>query len=316
MTEPPRLTPADWQQGPRYGGLYTFLRAPASRNLEVADVAVVGLPFDSGSVHRPGARYGPRAIRNASAFLLPHPYEPGRELPPLFQSLRIVDYGDLPLDPNYIAYALDQVADHLAPIFAKGILPVCLGGDHSMTLGALRACHRHNQRPLSLLLIDAHPEYWEPPSAERPYNHGSWLRNAVAEGLVDPRRCVVVGLRGSNSLAILDKVRAAGITVVTADEVANEGVADALARAREVVREPLYVSLDMDSVDPAFAPAVGVPEVGGLTSREALALVRGLRGLPVVGFDVMEVTPPYDQGEITAILAANLAYEFLLTRRF
>ena len=314
MSQEERLTPADWQQGPRYGGPYTFLRAPASRNLEMADVAIIGLPFDTGSVHRPGARYGPRAIRNASGFLVPHPYEPGDPLRPPFQSLRIVDYGDLPLDPNYIAYALDQVTETLTTVFARGVLPVCLGGDHSLTLGILRACHRHHQQPLSLLLIDAHPEYWQPRDPERPYNHGSWLLLAVGEGLVDPRRCVVVGVRGSNSLAILDQVRQTGITVITADEVAQQGVEEALARVRGVIQEPLYVSLDMDSVDPAFAPAVAVPEVGGLTSREALALARGLVDTPVVGFDVMEVTPLYDQGEITAILAANLVYEFLLTR--
>lgn len=306
--------PADWQHGPRYGGPFTFLRTPATRDLAGVNVAVIGLPFDTGSVHRPGARYGPRAIRNATQFLLPHPFEPQALVHPPYRDLRIIDYGDIALDPNYIAHTLDQVTDALAAVFERGVLPVCLGGDHSLTLGILRAARRRRTEPLSLLLIDAHPEFWRPANEERPYNHGSWLLLAVREGTVDPHRCAAVGVRGSNSRAILREVQEAGVTVLSTDEIVDQGVTASIQRVQDIITGPAYVSLDMDVVDPAFAPGVGVPEGAGLTSREVLALVRALRGVPVLGFDVMETTPAYDHGEITAILAATLVHEFLLSR--
>lgn len=312
MSTNPWRQPEPWQQGPIIGGAYTFMRVPPSRDLRGVDVAIVGLPFDAGTTYRPGARFGPRGIRDASGDMLPHPSRPEEAREP-FRSLRVVDYGDLDLNLNYIEVALRQTEEEVYKVASAGALPLCLGGDHALTLGILRALHRLHGT-LSLLLLDAHPEFWEPQDPQHPYNHGTWLYIAVQEGLVDPRACVQVGIRGSFSASILGEVVSAGITVFTAAQVAQMGVPGVLEKARAVLRPPLYISIDIDCADPAFAPATGVPEVAGLTSREMVDLVRGLRGLPVVGLDLMEVAPPYDHAEVTSILAANLVYQFLLTR--
>jgi agmatinase len=312
MAEPNRLFPADWQHGPRFQGAYSFMRVPLTRDLTKADVAIVGAPFDLGVVHRPGARFGPRAIRIASAQIRQYPLTE-KDLWGPFQSLRVIDYGDVDVVPSYVDENLDRIRDTLRPIFDAGVTPIVFGGDHTITLPVLRACAAVHGR-LSLLHFDAHPDYWPPPTAERPYHHGTVYRIAEQEGLINLDASVQVGIRGTISMAIVDECRAAGFHLVTADEFAAQGIETTLQQIRERVRGPLYVSLDIDSADPAFAPGTGTPEVAGLTSRELMHLVRGLRGLPVVGFDIVEVAPPYDSAELTSLLAANLAYEFLEIR--
>jgi agmatinase/guanidinopropionase len=302
---------ADWQKGPHFGSPYSFMGIPATRDLSVADVAVVGLPFDGATNYRPGARFGPRGIRYASGVLLRYSDEPGERQPP-YSRLRVVDYGDVHIDAVYVEETLDRTQKAIGEILDAGVHPVCMGGDHSLSLALARACAR-KYGPISLLLLDAHPEYWNTPP-ERPYTHGSWLRIAVEEGVVDPKRCIQVGIRGPNSLSIIDRVLAQDITVITLDEARRLGVDAVLSRISEVVTSPLYVTLDIDCIDPAYAPATGVPEVGGFTSQEILALVRGLKGLPAVCFDVMEVAPVYDHAEITSLLAATLIYEYLMSR--
>ncbi len=307
--EQERLVPAEWQRGPRYGGAYTFARCPASRDLSRADVAIVGVPMDMAVLYRSGARFGPRAIRDASGQLRPHHWEAGRIEPP-FDKLRVIDYGDIEVFPGYIEQSMEQVRADLAPIVAAGVFPLVLGGDHSTTLPVLRACAaRHGA--LSLVHFDAHPDFW-PGTPERPYHHGTVFRRAAEEKLIDPHSSVQVGIRGSISANLIGETRAAGFHLLTAQEFAQQGVAATLDAIRRIARGPVYVSLDIDSVDPAFAPGTGTPEVAGLTSREIMDLVRGLRGLPVVAFDIVEVAPAYDSAEITALLAANLVYEFLL----
>jgi agmatinase len=165
---------------------------------------------------------------------------------------------------------------------------------------------------MSLVHFDAHPDFWPPFSPERPYHHGTVFHHAVNEGLIDPASSVQIGIRGSLSANLVDDCRAAGFHVITADEFAHQGVRATIEAVQRAANLPVYISLDIDSVDPAFAPGTGTPEVAGLTSREIVELVRGLRGLPIVGFDVVEVAPAYDSAEITALLAANLVYEFLL----
>ena len=283
---------------------------PATRDLSNADVAVIGLPFDAATVLRPGARFGPRGIRNASGLLLSYQDDPQERHPP-YSQLRVVDYGNIDLDRNYVLEALAQTERAVQEVLDANVLPICLGGDHSLSLGAARACAR-KYGPLSLLLLDAHPDFWETPPG-RP-NHTAWVRIAVDERTVDPNRCIQVGIRGAASLSILDRVLAQNVTVVTAEETRRLGTDQVLDMIRRVATEPLYISLDIDCVDPAYAPATGAPEVGGFTSQEVLALMRGLKRLPVVGFDVMEVAPAYDHAEITALLAATLVYEFLLSR--
>lgn len=307
---PGRLYPADWQHGPRYGGAYTFARCPASRDLSVADVAILGVPIDMTVLYRSGARFGPRAIREASGQLRPHHWGSDKLEPP-FDRLRVIDYGDLDVYPGYIEQTVDYVREQLAPIFEAGVFPVVLGGDHSTTLPVLRACAaRHGK--LSLVHFDAHPDFWPPAAPERPIHHGTVFRIAVEEGLIDPAASVQVGIRGSLSAGIIDEVRAAGFHLITADEFARRGVQPTVQDIHRLARLPVYVSLDIDSVDPGFAPGTGTPEVAGLTSREIMDLVRGLYGLNLAAFDIVEVAPAYDASEITALLAANLVYEFLL----
>ena len=304
-----RPLPADWQAGPRYGGAYTFMRCPATRDLSQADVAIIGVPLDTAVMYRPGARFGPRAIRDASGQMRPYATDPAKLEPP-FDRLRVVDYGDIEPYPGYIEQSLARVQEELAQVLAMDTFPIILGGDHSTTLPALRAsAAKHGV--LSLIHFDAHPDFW-PGTAERPYHHGTVFRVAVAEGLIDPTASVQIGIRGSISAGIIAEARAAGLHLITAEEFARQGVRRTIEVLQRVASLPVYVSLDIDCVDPAFAPGTGTPEVAGLTSREIVELVRGLRGLPFVAFDVVEVCPPYDPSEITALLAANLVYEFLL----
>lgn len=307
MTE--RLMPADWQRGPRYGGAYTFMRCPASRDLSQADVAVIGLPLDTATMYRPGARFGPRAIRDASGQMRPHSLDTTKLEPP-FDTLRVVDYGDIEVYPGYVDQSLAHIQETVAEVLAADTFPVVLGGDHSVTLPVLRACAAR-RGTLSLIHFDAHPDFWQG-TPERPYHHGTVFRVAAEEGIIDPAASVQIGIRGSISAGIIAEARAAGFHLITTDEFARQGVAATLETVHRMASLPAYVSLDIDCVDPAFAPGTGTPEVAGLTSREIVEMVRGLRGLSLVAFDVVEVSPPYDPSEITALLAANLVYELLL----
>jgi agmatinase len=310
MSDAGRLLPADWQLGPRYGGAYTFARCPASRDLSKADLAIVGIPMDMATLYRSGARFGPRAIRDASGQLRPHHWDPAKLEPP-FDKLRIIDYGDLEVYPGYIEQSVDHLKNQLEPVVGAGVFPVVLGGDHSSTLPVLRACAA-KYGTLSLVHFDAHPDFWEPPSADRPIHHGTTFRIAVREGLIDPAASVQIGIRGSLSANLIAEARAAGFHLITSEQFAGRGLEATVEDIQRLARLPVYVSLDIDSVDPAFAPGTGTPEVAGLTSREIMTLVRGLGGLNLVAFDIVEVAPAYDSAEITALLAANLVYEFLL----
>lgn len=304
-----RLLPADWQRGPRYGGAFTFARVPATRDLSKADVAIVGVPMDMAVMYRAGARFGPRSIRDASGQLRPHHWA-ADEIEPPFDKLRIVDYGDLDVFPGYIEQSLEHLATELSAITEAGVFPIVLGGDHSTTLPVLRALAKKHGK-MSVVHFDAHPDFWPGPPG-RPYHHGTVFRRAHEEGLIDVSSSVQIGIRGSISANLIEECRAAGFHVITGAEFEAHGVAATLADIRRIAKAPIYVSLDIDSVDPAFAPGTGTPEVAGLTSREIMELVRGLGGLDMVGFDVVEVAPAYDSAEITALLAANLVYEFLL----
>jgi agmatinase len=303
-----RLYPQEWQRGPRFSGAYSFMRVPLTRDLSKADVAIVGAPFDSGVTHRPGARFGPRAIRNATAQVRPHPMQ-GEPLWGPLQTLRVIDYGDLDVASPYIEYAVQQIEELITPVFEAGVVPIVLGGDHTISLPVLRAMAKQHGSA-SLVHFDAHPDFWQP-NEQRPYHHGTPFRIAANEGLIRVHDSIQIGIRGTISGAIIEEVRAAGMHMITADEFIELGVRGTLAEVLRVVKPPVYVSLDIDCCDPAYAPGTGTPEVAGLTSREIVQLVRGLRGLEICGFDMVEVAPPFDSAEITALLAANLVYEFL-----
>ena len=308
MVNEERLFPEEWQRGPRFSGAYSFMRVPLTRDLSLADVAIVGVPFDGGVNHRPGARFGPRAIRNATAQVRPHPMRDEPLWGPLTR-LRVVDYGDLDVSSPYIEYAIDKIQSLLEPVIEAGVVPIILGGDHTISLPILRALAKKHG-PVSLVHFDAHPDFWKP-NEERPYHHGTPFRIAADEGLIRVHESIQVGIRGTISAMVVQEVRDAGMHMLLADEFYELGVRGTLDQICEVVRPPVYVSLDIDCADPAYAPGTGTPEVAGLTSRELVHLVRGLRDLPIIGFDVVEVSPPFDSAEITALLAANLVYEFL-----
>ena len=303
-----RYEPADSFVTPRFSGVRTFMRLPNVQDLDNADAAIVGAPFDTGGTFRVGARFGPESIRSVSHLL--RRYNPSLGVG-IFDHLSVIDYGDVPVVPGYIEESYERIKEGLEPIHRAGVIPVVLGGDHSIALPELRAAAAAHG-PLSLVQFDSHPDTWDAYFGQK-HTHGTPFRRAVEEGLLDPSRSIQVGMRGS----IYDEgdwedAIEMGFDLVPTDTVRKLGIEETIARIRERVGDArIYVSFDVDFVDPAFAPGTGTPEIGGFTSREAQEFVRGLAGLDIVGCDVVEVLPPYDSAQITALLAANVAHEFL-----
>lgn len=301
----------DWQSrfggAPRYAGVHTFARVPPAASPEGLDVAVFGVPYDSATTFRSGARHAPAAIRGVSGLL--REYHPWWRVAP-FEALRVGDLGDVPVVPAYVAETMRVTQEWAFGVLEAGAFPMAMGGDHSVTLPLLRAAAARYGR-LSLIQFDSHPDTWATEHGQ-PYGHGTSIRRAVEEGLIDPTASVQVGIRGSvDAAGDLGEARALGLRLISMDEAAEMGIPAVLSRVRETVRGPVYVTLDIDAADPSCAPGTGTPEVGGFSAREMLQLVRGLRDLPIVGFDIVEVCPAFDSGEITALLAANLMYEML-----
>jgi len=292
-----------------FSGIPTFMRQPASRDLEGVDVAVVGVPFDSGTSHRSGTRFGPRKIRESS--LLLWGFNTVMGIAPA-KELKVVDYGDIEVIPVDIRSTMEAITNEVATILSQETLPISLGGDHSITLPLLRA-HAAQFGPLAVIHFDSHPDTWNSEFGDHPYSHGTPFRRALEEQLIDPEAYIQVGIRGPVSDSFdLDEARELGAQIITIIEAFEVGIPTVINRIQEIIgKRPVYVSLDIDSVDPAFAPGTGTPEVGGFSSYQMLQLVRGLQGLNLVGFDLVEVSPPYDHSDITSILAANLVFEFL-----
>jgi len=307
---PPRYGPPDASRAPRYTGIRTFARCPHVRSTEGVDVAVVGVPFDTATSYRSGARFGPEAIRAGSSLL--RPWHPALEVD-VFASHSVVDWGDIDITPGNAARTMDQIADGLGALLSAGITPIVLGGDHSIALGELRAHARAAGEPVALVLLDAHADTWDQYYGERIF-HGTPFRRAVEEGVLDASRSLLAGMRGPlYAAADIQQPRELGFDVISGDELRAMSPSDYAARVRARVGVgPAVLGFDIDVIDPAFAPATGTPEVAGLLPHEALAFVRSLAGMRFRGFDVVEVSPPYDgPGQGTAMLAANVAYEFL-----
>lgn len=289
-------------------GIPTFMRLPATRDLGGVDVAIMGVPFDSGVSYRSGTRFGPRKIREASLTLWGH--NPSMKVTPT-EVLTVVDYGDVSVIPTSIEHTMKAITAAAGEVLQAGTRLISLGGDHSIALPLLRA-HAERYGPLSLVHVDAHIDTWEAEFEAVPYSHGTPFRYALQEGLVRQGEYVQIGIRGPVSNAH-DYADAAGLgaRTITIHEVFEKGIPEILQEVHHRMQGPVYVSVDIDSADPAYAPGTGTPEVGGLSSYQLLQLVRGLRGLNLIGFDLVEVSPPYDHGDITAVLASNLAFEFL-----
>jgi len=303
-----RYEPADSFETPRFSDVRTFMRLPNVRDLENADAAIVGAPFDTGATFRAGARFGPEGIRSASHLL--RRYNPSLDVA-IFDHLSVIDYGDVPVVPGYIEESYRRIEDGLTPIHGAGVVPIVLGGDHSIALPELRAAAAVHG-PLALVQFDSHPDTWDVYFGEK-HTHGTPFRRALEEGLLDTSRSIQIGMRGSiYDQSDWDDAREMGFDLVPTDEVRKLGIPDVIDRMRERAGDAMvYISFDVDFVDPAFAPGTGTPEIGGFTSREAQEFVRGLSGLEIVGCDVVEVYPAYDPAQITALLAANVAHELL-----
>jgi agmatinase len=307
MDEGP-LGPPDAREVPRFAGPDTFARLPRLQDLGRADVAVLGVPFDSGVSYRPGARFGPAAVRAASKLL--RPYHPFLGSEP-WSDQQVADAGDVAANPFSIEAAIESVAEAAGATLERASHLLAIGGDHTIALPLLRATAALFG-PLALVHFDAHLDTWDTYFGA-PYTHGTPFRRAVEEGLLDLDCSVHVGVRGPlygrDDLA--DDARL-GFAAISTVEIARDGVDAAAARIEErVAGRATYVSIDIDVLDPAHAPGTGTPEPGGLTTRELQMLLRGLAGLRLVGGDVVEVSPPYDHAELTALSAANIVYELL-----
>jgi agmatinase len=308
----PRYRPIDAQVVPRFAGIKTFMRLPHVTDLDGVDAAAVGIPFDTGTSFRPGPRFGPEAIRSASALL--RPYHAAHDVD-LVETLNMVDYGDVPVAPGDTPGSLERIEAGLAPLVDAGVFTVGLGGDHTITLAELRA-HARRSGPLALVQLDAHADTWEAYFGQQ-YFHGTTFKRAVEEGLLDPQASVQAGMRGSlygaDDLAVS---RELGFRVIPSEELRSLGPAAFGEEVRARVGDrPVFLSFDVDFLDPAFAPGTGTPEVAGFSTAEAVAFLRALRGIDLVACDAVEVSPSYDgPGQITALAAANMLWELLALR--
>jgi guanidinopropionase len=299
----------DPQARPRYTGIPTFFRAPAAENLAEADIGVIGVPFDGGVTNRSGTRHGPRAVRDQSSLLRRMNAATG--IAP-FAATRVRDLGDCWIERPYeLQSAHDEIVAYYRQVAAAGVVPLSVGGDHSISLPILRAVAASG--PVGMIHVDAHCDTGGDYMGSS-FHHGAPFSRAVEEGLLDPRRVIQIGIRGTTNDPEMSgpHSRSLGMRVIGIDEFADRGVAYAIEEARRVAGSgPTYLTYDIDSLDPSEAPGTGTPEAGGITMREALRLLRGLRGLDFIGADLVEVAPPFDVGGLTAFNGASILFELL-----
>ncbi len=304
--------PTSGLESPRFVGIRTFMRLPQVTDVSQCDAFVVGIPFDTGASYRVGARFAPEAIRSISVMIRAYHPHHGFDI---FERVSVADAGDIAVVPGFVESSFNRVTAALVQMLEQsgGGVPIVLGGDHAVVLPELRAQVAFRNQKIAVLHFDSHSDTWDEYWGER-YTHGTMFRRAVEEDLVDTAHSIQVGLHGStyddNDWA---QSRALGFATLTLRESLEMGLPETIARIRERVGDaPVYLSLDIDVVDPAYAPGTGTPEVGGYTTIQMQDILRGLGGLNYVGFDMVEVYPQYDgPGEITSLLAANLCWEFL-----
>ncbi|TDL10456.1 agmatinase [Mycolicibacterium obuense] len=300
--------PVDASVTPRYAGPATFAKVPRLDQVTCADIVVAGVPFDSGVSYRPGARFGPTYVREASRLL--RPYHPAMDVSP-FELVQVADAGDISVNPFNIDEAIETIEGAAAQLTADTTKLVTIGGDHTIALPLLRAAAAKHG-PVALVHFDAHLDTWDTYFGAA-YTHGTPFRRAVEEGILDTEALCHVGTRGPlYGKKDLDDDRRFGFGIVTSADVYYQGVREVIDRLRtRVGTRPVYVSIDIDVLDPAHAPGTGTPEAGGITSRELLEILRGFRGLNLVGADVVEVAPAYDHAEMTGVAAAHVAYDLV-----
>jgi len=302
------FAPIDGSVTPRFGGIPTFMRLPHVTDPALVDIALVGVPWDGGTTNRAGARHGPREIRNMSSFM--RRINPSSRINP-YALCKVADLGDTGVNPIDLLQSMDIIEDLFRDIHAAGTVPLSAGGDHLMTLPIMRAIAR--DQPVGMVHFDAHADTGDSYFGGHKYTHGTPFRRAVEEGLLDPERTVQIGIRGSMySENDWQFSYDSGMRVITIDEYFDMGADAVIAEARKVVGDgPTYVSFDVDGLDPVYAPGTGTPEVGGFSTYDAQKMIRGLRGLHLIGGDVVEVAPPYDPSGNTALVGATMMFEIL-----
>ncbi|RJN32475.1 agmatinase [Nesterenkonia natronophila] len=302
------IGPADASKSPRFAGIATFARLPRYEDVGHADIAVTGVPFDSGVSYRPGARFGPAHVREASRLL--RPYNPEADISP-FAEAQVVDAGDISVNPFSIAEAVTDIERAADELRAGGTRVVAIGGDHTLALPMLRSVNK-THGPVAVVHFDAHLDTWDTYFGA-PMTHGTPFRRASEEGLIDMEASLHVGIRGP--LYGKDDLRddeRLGFAIISTHEIEVEGVQAAVERMhRRIGDRPVYLSIDIDVLDPAHAPGTGTPEAGGMTSRELIRMLRSFSSTRIVGADVVEVSPPYDHAQLTAVAGSHVAYEVI-----
>ncbi|WP_345472864.1 agmatinase [Glutamicibacter ectropisis] len=294
---------------PRYAGAGTYARLPRLDQVENADIKIIGVPFDTGVSYRPGARFGANHVRESSRLI--RPYNPATDTSPFAQS-QVVDAGDLAVNPFNINEAIETIQDEALELTADGSSLVTIGGDHTIALPLLRAASQRAGAPVAMLHFDAHLDTWDTYFGAE-YTHGTPFRRAVEEGILDTEAICHVGTRGPlYGKKDLEDDKRFGFGIVTSSDVYYQGVREIVDKLRDRIgNRPLYISVDIDVLDPAHAPGTGTPEAGGITSRELLEILRGLRGLNIVGADIVEVSPAYDHAELTGVAASHVTYDLI-----
>ena len=308
--KPETYRPIPGDQLPRFAGIATFMRLPyvAPADADEVDIGLIGVPWDGGTTNRAGARHGPRQIRDLSTMARNVHHATG--IAP-FELCNCADLGDTPVNPVDIEDTLGRVEDFFSRVVERGIVPLTAGGDHIATLPIMRALCR--DEPVGMVHFDAHTDTLDRYFGESKYTHGTPFRRAIEEGLLDPKRTVQIGIRGAlYSAGDKDWGLEQGIRVIEIEEYHRLGVEAVIAEARRVVGDgPTYLSFDVDALDPVYAPGTGTPEIGGITTFDALRMIRGLRGLDLIGGDVVEVSPPFDTSGNTALVAVTTMFEIL-----
>lgn len=309
MSRPDALNqPLGGNEMPRFGGLASMMRLPVATHAAGLDAAFIGVPLDIGASNRAGARFGPRQIRAESSLIRPYNMATGAAP---FDALQVADLGDVPINTYSLEKSVEIITGFYREVLGHGCVPLTLGGDHTIALPILRAvAERHG--PVALIHVDAHADVNDEMFGER-IAHGTPFRRAVEEGLLQTNKVWQIGLRGSGYAADdFDWPRRQGFTIIPAHEVWWQSLAPIMDKVRAVIGDaPCYLSFDIDGIDPSFAGGTGTPEIGGLSVPQALEIIRGCRGLNLVGADLVEVSPPYDPSGNTALLGANLLYEML-----
>ena len=303
------IGPIDASKIPRFAGLGTYARLPRIDQVPDADIKVVGVPFDAGVSYRPGARFGSTHIRESSRLL--RPYNPALDVSP-FALTQVVDAGDMAVNPFNINEAIETIQQNALDLTADGSSLVTLGGDHTIALPLLRAAAERAGNPVAMLHFDAHLDTWDTYFGAE-YTHGTPFRRAVEEGILDTEAISHVGTRGPlYGKKDLEDDKRFGFGIVPSSDVYYQGVREIVDKLRDRIgNRPLYISVDIDVLDPAHAPGTGTPEAGGITSRELLEIIRGLRGMNIVGADIVEVAPAYDHAEMTGVAASHVAYDLI-----